>query len=1134
MHDHQFHTPRCLRLLLLSLAVCVCQSPRPTLAEAPLPEGLVLWLDAGDTDGDGQRDREPATATRLGVWKDKSEAANHVRQDAVERQPVVITNALGGRPVVRFAASSLEKRKLDGFRTGEQRFQVFIVMQASRQDSGSPRLLDLPTEPADDGLAANRAFVKRRGFWLGYRDLAGSAGKLRLGIHVGDEGQAGRTAWDGTPHLLESTYAGNQWWGLYQDGKPVGRGRFQGDNTFIGFEGGTRLAIGQAFGSPDFSTYFRGDIAELLIYNRVLLFDEQRRVGRYLAAKYSIDTPYSTSVQTVQFETDIRPMLTRSCGECHSGSDPAAALSMNSLAGLLAGGDSGPAIHRGQAADSLLMYMIATGEMPPSGEGQPLSDDQIELLRNWLDVGAPAGESIATSIPAPDAVSDHWAFRRLRKPAVPRVTNTVRVRTAADAFVLSRLEANRLQFSPDADRVTLIRRAYLDLIGLLPPPSEVDQFVADDRPNAWQRLLERLLDSPHFGERWGRHWLDGAGYTDTRTSDTDAIHIYLGPGKWKYRDYVVQAFNQDKPYADFLTEQLAGDELADWRGAAQLTDDMRDKLVATGLLRCSPDNTHAGESNTLVARYKILHSTSETVAGNLLGLTMQCCQCHDHKFEPLSQRDYYGFTAILAPALNPKDWLQPADRQLTALGADQRADIDQQLARANDRQEQLRKRAENRLLDSKLADLAAGKREQVKAALLLPAIDRTDAQRNLIKRFGRLKEGLAQQVQDSLTEQEKKLDEEFAATIGRLEDQLHDATIQAVYDSGPASTVHVLYRGNYDAPRAAVEPGLFRVLASANRRPYGNNAAGATSGRRLELAEQLTDWESPAGALVARVRVNRIWQRLFGVGLVAEPDNFGVSGTEATHPELLEWLAVFFTQNEGRTKRLLKMLMSSTVYRQSARSRHSAVRPDPREIDPANRYLWRQRLRRLEAEIVRDSMLAASGRLDPTFGGPPQPIENLSDGMVVEAGWEKAPPPERLWRRSMYLLQRRNYHLSMLAAFDQPLLADNCTRRDTSAVVSQSLMMLNDRFILRQAGYLAERAVRDAPHDSFEQRMEMAFRLVLARRPSAEELRACSGAHAMHVRTYEENGLSGEQARGQALVQICHMLLNTSEFLYVQ
>ncbi len=266
---------------------------------------------------------------------------------------------------------------------------------------------------------------------------------------------------------------------------------------------------------------------------------------------------------------------------------------------------------------------------------------------------------------------------------------------------------------------------------------------------------------------------------------------------------------------------------------------------------------------------------------------------------------------------------------------------------------------------------------------------------------------------------------------------------------------------------------------------------------------------------MARVRVNRIWQRLFGVGLVAEPDNFGVSGTEATHPALLEWLAVFFTQNEGRTKPLLKMLMSSTVYRQSAMSRNSAARPDPREVDPANRYLWRQGLRRLESEIVRDTMLAASGRLDPTFGGSPQPIENLSDGMVVEAGWEQAPPPERLWRRSMYLLQRRNYHLSMLAAFDQPSLTGNCTRRDTSAVVSQSLMMLNDRFVLRQAKYLAERVEREASHGSFEQRMEMAFRLVLARRPSAEELRACSEAHAKHLRTYQENGLSGEQARGQ-------------------
>ena len=226
--------------------------------------------------------------------------------------------------------------------------------------------------------------------------------------------------------------------------------------------------------------------------------------------------------------------------------------------------------------------------------------------------------------------------------------------------------------------------------------------------------------------------------------------------------------------------------------------------------------------------------------------------------------------------------------------------------------------------------------------------------------------------------------------------------------------------------------------------------------------------------------------------------------------------------------------MSSTVYRQSAMSGNRAARPEPREIDPANRFLWRQRLRRLESEAVRDTMLAASGRLDPKFGGPPQLIESLPDGMVVEAGSEEASPSERLWRRSMYLLQRRNYHLSVLAAFDQPSFTRNCTRRDTSAVVSQSLMMLNDRFVLEQAKYLAKRVEREASHGSFERHMETAFRLVLARRPSADELRDCFEAHAKHLETYQEDGLNGEEARGQALVQICHMLLNTSEFLYVQ
>ena len=708
--------------------------------------------------------------------------------------------------------------------------------------------------------------------------------------------------------------------------------------------------------------------------------------------------------------------------------------------------------------------------------------------------------------------------------------------------MLAKLEAAGLGFSPDPERVTLIRRAYLDLIGLLPTPEETNQILAQDRDAAWEKLLDRLLESPHFGERWGRHWLDEAGYSDTIPTDNDQQIVQPGLGKWKYRDYVVRAFNQDKPFAEFLTEQLAGDELVDWRNAARLTPDMREKLVATGFLRCSPDVTHANESNTLVTRYAILHRTSETLAGNLLGLTLQCCRCHDHKFEPLPQRDYYRFAAFIAPALNPHHWLQPLERQLPGLGSAEKAEIDHQIKQFSTRQQQLRQRVGTRLLARNVAQLPAGIQTEVKVALQKPAQERDKLLRELVDKIAELDQKWNQQLLDSLTDREKQADEECSAAILRLNNRLRDATVQAIYDTGPPSKVYVLYRGEYEMPRASVEPSVFGVLTARTEQPSSENSAvGSTSGRRLALAQQLTNWESPAGALAVRVRVNRVWQRLFGKGLVQTPDNLGVSGESATHPELLEWLSQYFVQHEGRLKPLVKLLMSSTVYRQSARTSVNgfadAVAPqiaESRRIDPANTLLWRQRLRRLESEIVRDAILSASGRLDETIGGPPTGVENLPDGMVIEAGSSETPSADRRWRRSMYLLQRRNYHLSMLAAFDQPSLVVNCTRRDTSSVVSQSLTMLNDRFVLRQASFLAERVERDSQDSSLERQIAMAFRLVLARELHEDEGQWCAELHARHVQTYQATGMSLENARHQALVQICHMLLNTSEFLYIQ
>jgi hypothetical protein len=722
------------------------------------------------------------------------------------------------------------------------------------------------------------------------------------------------------------------------------------------------------------------------------------------------------------------------------------------------------------------------------------------------------------------------------------------VRTSIDAFLLRKLEEEKLHFSPAANRVTLIRRAYLDLLGLLPTPQEVDTFVADEESGAWERLLERLLDSPHFGERWGRHWLDGVGYSDTLGLDNDQTIVKLSPGKWKYRDYVVGALNEDKPYTQFLTEQLAGDELVDWRNADRLTPEMRNLLVATGLMRCSADNTDSPEINTPEVRYQILHQTCEKLAGNLLGLTIQCCKCHDHKYEQLPQRDYYRFSAIFSGALNPEAWLQPTARQLPGLSKGELDDVNRKVEESRERQRQVREQAKARLIEEKYAKLPEEIREDVRASLNLPADERTQVQKQLAERFENILENKEEEVLSAMTEEERTVDSECSATIERLNDQLQVATIQAVYDTGAASTMYVHRRGNYETPGAIARPGLFGVIStSGGALPAVEDASGTTSGRRLALARRLTDWSTPAGALVARVRVNRVWQRLFGRGIVETADNFGTSGTEPTHADLLEWLAGDFVRSGERLKPLLKMLMNSTVYRQSAQSRVGNVQRasglaspvsrgtgvDPRAVDPDNRLLWRQRLRRLESEIIRDTMLSASQRLDPTLGGPPVKLQNKPDGMVVEPDIEDD-PTQRRWRRSMYLVQRRNYHLSMLAAFDQPLMVQNCTRRDASSVVSQSLMMLNDRAVLQHADDIARRVTQEHADGLVDKLVETAFRLILIRPPREEEREWCVAAFAEHLLVFEQTGTDAQQAHHQALVQICHMLLNTSEFLYIQ
>jgi hypothetical protein len=676
---------------------------------------------------------------------------------------------------------------------------------------------------------------------------------------------------------------------------------------------------------------------------------------------------------------------------------------------------------------------------------------------------------------APAQEGDHWAFRKLHRPGVPAVRDAAPARMPIDAFILARLEEKNLRLSPEADRPALLRRAYLDIVGLPPSPEDQDAFLNDKRPGAYERLIDRLLASPHYGERWGRHWLDEAGWVDVVGMDNDAGIISLGENRWRYRDYVIRSLNDDKPLGRFLTEQLAGDELVDWRSAKSFGPEIRQLLIATGFLRTAADDTDAPELNKADMHHAILQRTVETVTGSLLGLTFTCAKCHDHKYEPLTQRDYYQMAAVFQPVFNPDRWLPPKERALADMAPTEKAEIDRH----------------NASIDRQTAEL---KKEL---------------------------EALRKQ-KDAKRDRQLMLEKQLAELSGKRRAYAH---LQAAYDVGPATPTRLLRRGNHQTPGKEVAPGLPGVLLDS--RPVSAIApAGKTSGRRLALARALTDPTTAAGALVLRVRANRLWQHLFGRGLVETSENLGVSGARPSHPELLEWLAAELAANGGHVKPLLKLMLTSAVYRQS--SRQTGAAPDALRLDPDNVLLWRMRLRRVEAEVVRDSLLAVSGKLDRSLGGPPIPVESRPDGMFVVA--EKGlPTPTSQWRRSVYLLSRRNYHPTMLAVFDQPLLTTNCTRRSPAAVVLQSLTMLNDRFVIEQAKQLAGRAARGTLP---ERQIETAFRIVLARSPRATEIAWARELLAHHTRHYEGEKMSAAEARQRALFHLCHVLVNTSEFLY--
>jgi hypothetical protein len=813
--------------------------------------------------------------------------------------------------------------------------------------------------------------------------------------------------------------------------------------------------------------------------------------------------------QRARFEKDLQPLFQARCVSCHGGGAPAAGLRLQAMSDVLKGGTNGPVIIEGFSERSLLVRRVANHTMPPKGAGQALSEQDVRTIREWIDRGNFA-ESVAmdsaerpfTPLEAPSITVEqkkHWAFQPPVASAAPKVKARARVRTPIDRFVLAKLEAKGLRYSPDATDLQLMRRAFLDLTGLPPTLDEIETFTRDTKPGAYERLIDRLLDSPHYGERWGRQWLDAAGYVDTTGKDFDPSKTEYAEGLWRYRDYVIRAFNSDKPWDRFLTEQLAGDELVDWRRADKYTPDITELLAATGYLRTILDITHEDISNLPVERYEALFKLVEKVSSSTLGLTVGCARCHSHKFDPIPQRDYYRFLSLFTTAYNPADWIQPQNRHLyTVSNADkEKIDahnkaIDEPIAALKKEIADVRKPFEKKLVEERLAaKVPEGLRDDVRSAIETPAEKRDEVQKYLFGKFNPLVRVVAKDLEPLVST--AKLDAEVAALEAKKQKL---EKIQAMWDVGAVPSIRLLQRGNPDAPGPRVKPGFLEVLGGPLDAVKPKEAVGETSGIRLAFAQWLTRPDHP---LTARVIVNRIWQGHFGTGIVATPDNFGTMGAAPSNQELLNYLAADFVANGWKAKRLHKLIMMSTAYRQASRQSEQA-----RALDPDNLLLWRMNLQRLDAESLRDSIMSVSGKLDKTAFGPPIPLEMRPDGLQVVS--TKVAESEQ-WRRSIYVTSRRTYPLSFLGVFDHPAIDTNCTRRVPSATPLQSLTLMNDDFMWKAAAALAERAAGD---------VEKAYLLALSRRPSADELAMAAA--------FLQTGKFPDFARA---------LLSSNEFLYI-
>ena len=852
---------------------------------------------------------------------------------------------------------------------------------------------------------------------------------------------------------------------------------------------------------------------------------------------------------------DVLPIFLLRCNACHGPRLQQGGLDLRTHTGMLRGGNSGPALVPGDPDKSLLIQRIESQACPPSESllkffvRRP-SSAEVTLLRDWITAEAPAGDlkpDVATTAPDPlvsQSDREHWAFQ---PPRWPDSGNSV------DDFVSQKLRNAGLNWSPPAQRSTLIRRVYLDLLGLPPELDDLQQWLTSTDPNWYSKMIDHVLASPRYGERWGRYWLDLAGYAD---SEGGTSADPLRPVAWKYRDYVIRSFNEDKPYDVFLVEQLAGDELVGLAQNSTASSDTIDQLVATGFLRMGIDETGSRTMNFVPERLKVVADALSVVSSGLMGLTMECARCHSHKYDPIPQRDYYRLKAVFQGALDEHDWSSFKQRKLNVATqehltriAEVNPPLEKQQKALLARQKRVETEIRLNLLRYHYPDQSEADNQTTLRALKKADNTRTLPEKKLVERLQEA-ELFSETRQPATVLNNRSEAEQIKKQLHRLRQRMiPPQTVRALWDMGRPSPTYVLRRGEHDKPGTLVGPGVPTVLTDG-KTPFQVTPVKAaaqvgthtTTGRRIAFARWLTQADHP---LTARVMVNRIFARHFGTGLAADLGNFGRQAEPPSHPQLLDWLSLKFIQSGWSIKAMHRLMMNSKTYQQSSR-----VTDQHQKIDSRNRLLARMPLQRLDAEALRDSLLFVSGRLSLAAGGVPDAVSVDRDGLVsVYPSYSSEPEqvtsrtPDKTtssdfeqtltasyWRRSIYLQYRRTEIATMMDTFDYPQMGPNCLERPVSTVSPQALMLLNDKHVHDLAQSFADRILSIIETRNLDKnnrtKVDLIYRTAFSRSASHGELE-------LGDQTLRKLELAWRGNSSQALATYCHTIFNTAAFLYV-